>query len=148
MRSFKATDHREKVFSVLGICDEGLQPVITNTRIMPKTDRFIAPVIRAITVAQNLINSFIPHRPIGIPAALRLDYTKDPVAVYIDVARFFISSSPMFLDVLSLVQHRGDPSVGEYPSWAPRWFDGRSFQVFRGENCFAGLCVPPVSEIF
>ncbi|RYP26317.1 hypothetical protein DL768_011752 [Monosporascus sp. mg162] len=149
MRSFKATDVRDKVYSILGICDEGIQPVLTLTRLTRKTDRYLGAFHRAVTNVQNLINSHNPQLDFGIPAALKPDYGKDTASVYTDLVRFMISKSPMRLDVLSHVQHHSDPSPGEYPTWVPKWFEAKAYQVFReGGGCFnAGLCTPPLSDI-
>ncbi|RYP15360.1 hypothetical protein DL765_005751 [Monosporascus sp. GIB2] len=148
MRSFKATDVRDKVYSILGICDEGVQPVLTLTHITRETARYLGAFHRAVTNVQNFINSHNPQLDFGIPAALKPDYRKDTASVYIDLARFMISKSPMFLDVLSYVQHHSDPSPGEYPTWVPKWFEAKAYQVFRRGGAFAaGTCTPPLSDL-
>jgi len=155
MRSFKATDLRDKIYSVLGICDEGLQPVLTHTHITRQTDRWLGGLTRAITEVQNFVNERNPGLDWGIPAALKPDYSRGVPEVYTDLVRYMISKSPMFLDVLSFVQHHTTPNInpshnsGDYPSWVPKWFEPKSVSVFRGHSFKAGLCaVPPMSDRF
>lgn len=149
MRDFKATDNRDKIYSVLGICDEGIQPILTKTHFTRDTDRRLSILHRAVTGVQNYVNSRNPGMSVGIPDALKPDYEKDLVSVYTEIARYFISKSPMLLDVLSHVQHHEDPSevgCGGYPSWVPKWFESKGFHVYRGGSFSAGICTPPLSD--
>ncbi|KAK4172533.1 heterokaryon incompatibility protein-domain-containing protein [Triangularia setosa] len=147
MRAFKATDLRDKIYSVLGICDEGLQPIITRTHIARRSDRWLRGLTTAITGIQNFVNEHNPNLSWGIPAALKPDYTRPVPEVYTDLARFLISKMPMFLDVLSFVQHRTPPSPDDpYPSWVPKWFESKSITVFRGGDFTAGICTPPLGD--
>ncbi|KXX82394.1 Heterokaryon incompatibility protein 6, OR allele [Madurella mycetomatis] len=149
MRAFKATDLRDKIYSVLGICDEGLQPILTLTHITRESDRWLGGLTRAITAVQNFVNARNPDLSWGIPAALKPDYTRELPEVYTDLAKFMIRKSPMFLDVLSFVQHRSDPDpTDDFPSWVPKWFEPKSVNAFRGDNFMAGICVPPLSDLY
>jgi len=151
MRAFRATDVRDKIYSVLGICDEGLQPILTHTHITRQTDRWLGPLTGAVTRLKNFVNASNPDLSWGIPAALKPDYARDVPAVYTDLARYMTSKSPMFLDVLSFVQHKvappAFPAPGEFPSWVPKWFETKTFAVFRESNFGAGRCVPPLSDL-
>ncbi|KAK0701216.1 hypothetical protein B0T21DRAFT_379163, partial [Apiosordaria backusii] len=147
MRAFKATDLRDKIYSVLGICDEGLQPILTRTHITRRSDRWLRGLTTAITGIQNFVNDHNPDLSWGIPAALKPDYTRPIPEVYTDLAKFLISKMPMFLDVLSFVQHRAPPDPNDpYPSWVPKWFEPKSITVFRGGDFTAGICTPPPSD--
>jgi hypothetical protein len=147
MRNFKATDSRDKIYSILGLCDEGLNPIIAKTHIGRSTDRILSPIFRAITGVQNRVNSISPQLEIGVDPALKPDYEKDIPTVYTDITRFFINKAPKLLHVLSYVQHRVDPSTSEFPSWVPRWFEESAFEVFRGGGFSAGICIPPASDL-
>jgi hypothetical protein len=71
------------------------------------------------------------------------------VDVYIDIARYFITKMPKFLDVLSYVEHHTDPSEGGldgFPSWIPKWHEKKTFQVFRDGKFQAGICRPVASD--
>ncbi|KAK4665443.1 hypothetical protein QC763_401800 [Podospora pseudopauciseta] len=149
MRAFKATDLRDKIYSVLGICDEGLQPITTRTHITQRSDRWLRGLTTAITGVQNFVNERNPDLGWGIPAALKPDYTRPVPEVYTGLAKFLISKMPMFLDVLSYVQHRTTPTPDDpYPSWVPKWFETKSVTVFRGGDFTAGICTPPLGDFF
>lgn len=143
MRDFKATDSRDKIFSLFGISDEGLQPVLALTQIMTENNetlRFTQWLRQKGTSIQNYINNLGPDIDFGRPAALKPDYTKDILSVYCDLTRFLIRKAPRMLDVLDHVQHNDDPATGPFPSWVPKWFEPRSCAVL-GVGCFlAGLC--------
>ncbi|VUC29536.1 unnamed protein product [Clonostachys rosea] len=126
MRDFKATDPRDKVYAVIGVCDEGIHPILSLTH--------------------NYVNSHSPSLQAGIPDALIPDYNKDVATVYIDLARYLIKKAPMTLDVLSYIQHVKEPEPSsECPSWVPKWFEPRTYQKFRGMgNYQAGFCKTPV----
>lgn len=150
MRDFKATDPRDKVYSLIGICDEGIQPIMGATHITRETDRRLSGFHRIVTRVQNAINEHNPQLEFGIPAALKPDYNKDVVDVYIDIARYSITKMPKFLDILSYVEHHTDPSetgLDGFPSWVPKWYEGKAFHVFRGGKFTAGICRPSVSDL-
>ncbi|KXX78561.1 hypothetical protein MMYC01_204524 [Madurella mycetomatis] len=101
------------------------------------------PAIRTLRRAVSSFHGFMQrHRPdqrFGTPKALRPDYRKDAVAVYTDTTRFLMRKQSRMLDVLAHVQHNADPSLGEYPSWVPKWFEPSSCFPIRGAF-LAGLC--------
>ena len=139
LRSFKVTDPRDKIFALLGICDEGLQPELALTQIMGEESRLVHGLRRGLTLLQNQVNRLDPDIELVRHPALKPDYKKDTILVYTDLTRFLMRKSPRMLDVLDNVQHRGDPGAGEYPSWVPKWFEQNSCSVMKG--CFlAGLC--------
>lgn len=151
LRSFQATDQRDRIYSLLGICDEGIQPSLTLTQITPQSSRRISLLNRAMSHVQKHITSRNPDSSLAISSALRPDYTKDLVSVYIDIMRYFISKMPKLLDVLSHVQHHKDPSEvpdDAFPSWVVKWHEPSTYAVFRGHTFTAGVCIPPASDIF
>ncbi|KAI4162414.1 MAG: hypothetical protein LQ342_003980 [Letrouitia transgressa] len=145
-RDFQATDARDKIFSLLGISDEGLMPVLGLTRVMASNKNSLS--MRLLRHAQDGLTSFAeqvnrtgPGVDFGRHKALKPDYTRDTLEVYRDLARFMIRASPRMLDVLSFVQHSEDPSTSVFPSWVPKWFQPRSVSPIGGVGCFlAGLC--------
>ena len=140
-RNMRATDDRDKIFSLLGICDEGLQPVLALTQVMGSSnDGWLLRKMRSgITRFSEYANSLGPDVNFGRPRALMADYTRDTVSVYTDLARFLLRKAPRMLDALHHVQHVGDPGEGPFPSWVPRWFEPNSTFVFSGAF-LAGLC--------
>jgi hypothetical protein len=140
-RGFQATDIRDKFFAMLGVCDEGLEPVLALTQVNGSSTAGMLHVLRrGISRFNGFMQSISPNGgDFGMPRALRPDYRKDVVAVYTDLTRFLVRKSPRMLDVLDHVQHNQDPSAGEYPSWVPKWFEPTSCYPMKG--CFlAGLC--------
>ncbi|KAK2004316.1 HET domain-containing protein [Colletotrichum falcatum] len=139
-RTLQATDDRDKVFSLLGICDEGLNPVLALTQVFDNNDSWrIRLIRRGFTRVNNFVNGLAPGLNFGRPRALRPDYKRDTVLVYCDLTRFLMRKQPRILDVLDHVQHNEDPSLGDYPSWVPKWFDQRTCFVFKGAY-LAGFC--------
>ncbi|GKT56264.1 HET domain-containing protein [Colletotrichum tofieldiae] len=139
-RTLQATDDRDKVFSLLGICDEGLNPVLALTQVFDNNDSWrIRLIRRGFTRVNNFVNGLAPDLNFGRPRALRPDYKRETVLVYCDLTRFLMRKQPRILDVLDHVQHNEDPGLGEYPSWVPKWFDRRTCFVFKGAY-LAGFC--------
>lgn len=140
-RNMSASDDRDKIFSLLGICDEGIQPVLASTQVMGESNNgwLLQTLRRGVTRFNEYANSFAPDGNVGRPRALRVDYSRDAVLVYADLARFLLRKSPRMLDALNHVQHNGDPGAGAFPSWVPRWFEPNSAFVFSGAF-LAGLC--------
>lgn len=140
-RNMSASDDRDKIFSLLGICDEGIQPVLAATQIMGSSNNgwLLETMRKGITRFNEYANSLAPDSNVGRPRALRADYSRDTVLVYADLARFLLRKSPRMLDVLNHVQHRGEPGEGPFPSWVPKWFEPNSAFVFSGAF-LAGLC--------
>ncbi|KAH0565728.1 hypothetical protein GP486_000870 [Trichoglossum hirsutum] len=141
MRDFKATDPRDKVFSVLGISDEGLEPILAITQIMSTRESRTLKFFRRSAIGlANRLNAIGPGVDVGRNPALKPDYNKDLVEVYRDLTRFLIRRSPRTLDVLSHVQHADDPSQSFFPSWVPKWFQPRSASVLTVGMYLAGFC--------
>ncbi|KAL9611046.1 MAG: hypothetical protein Q9167_004293 [Letrouitia subvulpina] len=145
-RDFQATDARDKIFSLLGISDEGLMPILGLTRVMASNKnslsmRFLRHAQQGLTSLAEQVNRAGPGVDFGRHKALKPDYTRDTREVYRDLARFMIRTSPRMLDVLSYVQHSDDPSTSIFPSWVPQWCQPRSVSPIGGVGCFlAGLC--------
>ncbi|KKZ65881.1 hypothetical protein EMCG_08386 [[Emmonsia] crescens] len=141
-RDFKVTDPRDKVFSILGISDEGLEPATAFTQTMSSSDHnpTLALYRRfAIGVAKR-INSLGPDLDVLRHKALRPDYNKNLLEVYRDLTRFLIRKPPRVLTVLAHVQHTDDPDQSDFPSWVPKWFQPRQCSIL-DVGCFlAGFC--------
>ncbi|KAL2366080.1 hypothetical protein RJZ56_000920 [Blastomyces dermatitidis] len=141
-RDFKVTDPRDKVFSILGISDEGLEPATAFTQTMSSSDHNPALMLYrrfAIGVSKR-INNLGPDVDVLRPKALRPDYSKNLLEVYRDLTRFLIRKSPRVLNVLAHVQHTEDPAQSDFPSWVPKWYQPRQCSVF-DVGCFlAGFC--------
>lgn len=132
IRDFKSTDPRDKVYALLGISDEGLEPVRALT-----SENFVRRA--AVWMANQAIRLGVESHNIYRHAALRPNYEKSVKDVYRDLTRFLIRIPPGTLDVLSYVQHTSDPSQDSFPSWVPKWYEPRSVSVF-GDTCFmAGI---------
>ncbi|KAL6859797.1 hypothetical protein ACO1O0_003821 [Amphichorda felina] len=139
MRSFQATDIRDKIFALQGICDEGLQPALSMTQIMGQEGFMVRGARRLFTGLANTLNGFGPNLDFGRPEGLKVNYRKSAVDVYIDLARFMVRKSPRVLDVLDHVSHASNAEGGEYPSWVPKWFEPRITQTMSGAF-LAGFC--------
>ncbi|EEH38592.1 HET domain-containing protein [Paracoccidioides lutzii Pb01] len=141
-RDFKVTDPRDKVFSLLGISDEGLDPSLALTQIMSTsgTNTVLSLYRRAASSIARHINDLGPGLDILRHKALQPNYNKDVVEVYRDLTRFLIRKSPRVLSVLAHVQHTDDPAQSYFPSWVPKWFQPRQCSVL-DVGCFlAGFC--------
>ena len=138
-RPFQATDPRDKIFAMQGISDEGLNPILATTQVMGRETWFLRGVRRGFTRLAEGLNSLGPELDFGRPQALKPDYRKPVVDVYIDVTRFMIRKSPRVLDVLTHVMHTTNPEEGEYPSWVPKWFEPKTNQLMQG-YFLAGFC--------
>ncbi|KAK2745175.1 hypothetical protein FQN55_006299 [Onygenales sp. PD_40] len=141
-RDFKATDPRDKVFSILGISDEGLEPAISFTQTMSSSEHNPALLWyrRAASGIANRINKLGPNLDVLRHKSLQPDYNKDLVDVYRDLTRFLIRKSPRVLTVLSHVQHTDNPAEGNFPSWVPKWYQPRSCSIFDAGCFLAGFC--------
>lgn len=139
-RSFKASDIRDKLFSMLGISDEGLSPVIARTQILGTQPRWLPHLRRAATWVVDAVNSLGPEFDFARPEALKVDYRKPAVDVYIGLTRWMMRMPPRLLDVLDHVMHNEDPEEVEYPSWVARWFEPSTCQVMDGRIFRAGFC--------
>ncbi|KAI8261398.1 Heterokaryon incompatibility protein 6, OR allele [Colletotrichum sp. SAR 10_98] len=132
-RTFQATDDRDRIFSLLGICDEGINPILALTATASGQVSWRGRLVRrGLKRISDFINEFHPQGTFGTPKALMPDYKRETVAVYCDLARFLLRKTPRVLDVLDHVSHNEEPGTGEYPSWVPKWFEERTCLVFRG----------------
>ncbi|KAK3360772.1 HET domain-containing protein [Lasiosphaeria hispida] len=142
-RGFQATDIRDKIFAVMGICDEGLSPVLALTQVdgASNSGRRMQILRNAITGFNDSMQRHGPDPEWGTPRALRPDYRKDAVTAYTDMTRFLLRKPPRLLNVLHHVQHNTDPTLSqdEYPSWVPKWFEPATCFPFRGAF-LAGQC--------
>lgn len=142
-RGFQATDIRDKIFALMGICDEGLYPTLALTQVEGASNS--GRTMRALRSAFTSFNDFMQRHGAdpewGTPRTLRPDYRKDAVTAYIDMTRFLLRKSPRLLNVLHHVQHNTDPTIShdEYPSWVPKWFEPATCFPFRGAF-IAGQC--------
>ncbi|KAL8993106.1 MAG: hypothetical protein Q9169_006597 [Polycauliona sp. 2 TL-2023] len=145
-RDFKATDPRDKIFSLFGISDEGLMPVLGLTEVMSSNKnsfsmRLLKRAQRGLTDLSESINKTGPGVDWGRNKALKADYSKSHVEVYRDFTRFMMKKSPRILNVLSHVQHLNDPLSDDFPSWVPKWHQPRSVSLMGDVGMFlAGLC--------
>ncbi|KAL8649751.1 MAG: hypothetical protein Q9210_004213 [Variospora velana] len=145
-RDFLATDARDKIFSLLGISDEGLMPVLALSKVMHAdrnslSARFLHHAQRGLTSVAQRVNNLGPGIDLARNQALKADYNQGVVEVYRAFTRFMMRKSPRMLDILSHVQHLDNPLSDSYPSWVPKWFQPRSASLIGGIGCFlAGLC--------
>ncbi|KAL8723917.1 MAG: hypothetical protein Q9181_007083 [Wetmoreana brouardii] len=145
-RNFQATDPRDKIFSLLGISDEGLMPVSSLTKVMATDDnslsmRFLRHAQSGLASLTERVNRLGPGVDFGKNKALQTDYNKDMMEVYRDLTRFMMRKSPRMLDVLSHVQHLDEPPNDAFPTWVPKWFQSPSTSILGGTGIFlAGLC--------
>ncbi|KAL5347944.1 hypothetical protein ACLOAV_007356 [Pseudogymnoascus australis] len=141
-RDFKATDPRDKLFAILGISNEGLEPHLAR-KVMGDQNSFAVKLHRTVSKGINDLFTSLSNDVESIrPRGLKTDYTKDLMEVYRDFTRFLIRCSPRVLDVLSHVQHTDDPAESLFPSWVPKWFQPRSVSVPSG-MFLAGYCERP-----
>ncbi|TEA18172.1 Heterokaryon incompatibility protein 6, OR allele [Colletotrichum sidae] len=138
-RTLQATDSRDKIFALLGICDEGLNPVLALTQVTGGDVSWRLRLIRrGLKKVADFMSEHGTKEDFGRPMAMRPDYRKDAVLVYRDLTRFLIRRQPRVLDVLEHVSHIEQPGTGGYPSWVPKWFERRSCMVMKGAF-FAGF---------
>ena len=138
---FKATDPRDKIFALLGVSDEGLEPILgyINQSLL-KDSNYLRQFRRVGTTIANRVNALAPGIDLFRLPDLKSDYGKDLISVYRDMTRYFIRKNPGVLDVLNYVQHTDDPAESLFPSWVPRWFRPLSAFFLGGSQLFyAGL---------
>lgn len=138
-RAAQATDSRDKIFALFGISDEGLEPVYGLTEIMGRESWMLRTLRRGVTRLATGINNLGPGLDIGRPPALKPDYRREAVDVYVDLTRWMIRKSPRVLDVLNHVMHTRDPEGDPWPSWVPKWFEPRTCHMMKGYY-LAGFC--------
>jgi hypothetical protein len=140
IRDFKATDHRDRIYALLGISDEGLEPVIALTEIPGVDDSPVLNLFRRVgTWMANKARDIGPGIDLMRNAALKPNYEKPVKDVYRDLTRFLIRKSSRVLDVLGHVQHTSEPGQDSFPSWVPKWHEPRSVSVFSLEPFTAGI---------
>lgn len=162
LRDFEATDPRDKIFTLLGICDEGLDPSLALTQTIGAgstvTNTLTSGTRSFLRSAAKHINKYAPQgTDFGRHKALKPDYTKPFEEVYRDTVRFLVRKSPRLLDVLAQVQHTQDPTLRLtsssssassnnsqlpflLPSWVPNWSEARSASVIGFSGLFfAGI---------
>ena len=142
-KDFNATDPKDKVFALLGISNEGLQPNSTIRQVQaisnPSWKLRLLKKIEESAVSFAAANKSTGARAFGHPPALVPDYKKSVKDVYRDLTRYLIRVNPRHLDVLSHVQHTGNPLVGDFPSWVPKWNEPRKASPLSMGVFFAGL---------
>ena len=143
-RDFKATDPRDKIFALLGITDEGLNPQRAYQVMGPSDSlgvRLLHRLQGAATGVADYVNKLGPDMHFMRNKALIADYKKSVLEVYRDFTRFYLRKAPRVLDILSHVQHIEEPSTAGWPSWVPKWFEPRSASFFGMIPVFlAGFC--------
>jgi hypothetical protein len=140
IRNFKCTDPRDRIFALLGISDEGLQPVLALTQVEgAHNSRALSLLRRGVIWLSDKVNSLGPDINFLRPAALRPNYSKPVREVYRDFTRFSVRQQPRKLDILSLVQHTTHPLQDNWPSWVPKLHEERSVSLLPPGLCLAGI---------
>jgi hypothetical protein len=140
IRNFKCTDPRDRIFALLGISDEGLQPVLALTQVEgAHNSRALSLLRRGVIWLSGKVNSLGPDINFLRPAALRPNYSKPVREVYRDFTRFSLRQQPRKLDILSLVQHTTHPLQDNWPSWVPKLHEERSVSLLPPGLCLAGI---------
>ncbi|EDP49108.1 hypothetical protein KXV81_004269 [Aspergillus fumigatus] len=140
IRNFKCTDPRDRIFALLGISDEGLQPALALTQVEGAQDsRALSLLRRGMIWLSDKVNSLGPEINFLRPAALRPNYSKPVREVYRDFTRFSVRLQPRKLDILSLVQHTTHPFQDNWPSWVPKLHEERSVSLLPPGLCLAGI---------
>ncbi|RYP25540.1 hypothetical protein DL767_008350 [Monosporascus sp. MG133] len=130
IRNFKCTDPRDRLFGILGITDEGLEPVLANMDVLitgPTLRAFHTTMQKTFAWLGKKVSTLGPNTEISRRnPAITPNYTKSAMEVYRDFTRFMVRKSPRVLDVLSHVQHTSDPTPGSHPSWVPKFDEPQS----------------------
>jgi hypothetical protein len=137
IRDFQSTDPRDRIFAVLGITDEGQQPILAHGTLNDSAGPNMA--IRGVARFANWLNSMGPDIDVTRPQALKPDYSKPTMEVYRDFTRYMIRVSPRVLNILSHVQRTSSLDFEDYPSWVPRFDTPRSVSFFPAGFYWAGL---------
>jgi len=149
LRDFKATNPRDKIFGVLGISDEGIEPHLAGLKIMGNNNslrmRMTRKFFKTFYEFANTQREQGPDkRPVGRSSMLVPNYTKPTMEIYRDLVRFMLRNSPRILNVLSHVHHREqlkDSTVATWPSWVPKWYEPRFVSLIGSVGVFlAGFC--------
>ncbi|KAL5365567.1 heterokaryon incompatibility protein-domain-containing protein [Aspergillus floccosus] len=142
IRNFECKDPRDRIFALLGISDEGIQPVLALTQLEGGVEtRVLSLLRRGANWLSNNLNSVGPGLNIGRHPALTPSYTKPVEVVYRDFTRFYLRKSPRVLDILYLVQHTGDVFTEDssWPSWVPKLHEQRDVSVFAPGIYLSGI---------
>ncbi|GFF37931.1 heterokaryon incompatibility protein 6, OR allele [Aspergillus udagawae] len=140
IRNFKCTDPRDRIFALLGISDEGLQPVLALTQVEgARNSRALSLLQRGAIWLSEKVNSLGPNINFLRPAALRPNYSRPVREVYRDFTRFSVRQQPRKLDILSLVQHTTYPLQDHWPSWVPKLHEERSVSLLAPGLYLAGI---------
>ncbi|RMJ17686.1 hypothetical protein CDV36_002691 [Fusarium kuroshium] len=136
IRDFGATDPRDRIFAILGITDEGLEPVYSITE-----SNWLTDVARkGYSWISRRINSISPALEPTRHPALIPNYQKSMREVYQEFTRYCIWKPPRLLTVLGHIQHHEDPeTVVDFPSWVPRFDQCRIVSKFIPELSDAGV---------
>lgn len=123
---FGATDPRDKVFTMLGISDEDLDPFWAlwgslDQFEIPEKNRKDVEAAQQDLRAKNASNIDRYSRPI-----LKADYSKELIDTYTDLTRYLVRIPIRTLEVLTHMSHLCDPTEASFPSWAPKWFQKQS----------------------
>ncbi|RYP53261.1 hypothetical protein DL769_010553 [Monosporascus sp. CRB-8-3] len=143
IRNFKSTDPRDRLFGILGITDEGLEPVLANTAALTT-----GPTLRAFHIAMQKAFARLGKKVSTLGSnteisrrnpAITPNYTKSAMEVYRDFTRFMVRKSPGVLEVLSHVQHTSDPIPGLHPSWVPKFDEPQSCSLITSRLFIPGI---------
>jgi len=95
VRDFKASDQRDRIYTLLGISNEGVEPMIALTQVLGNDDIPALNLLRRVGVRMtNSAGGLGPgFDPLG-NVALKPDYEKPVKDVYRDLTRFLIRKSP------------------------------------------------------
>jgi hypothetical protein len=145
IRNFKSTDPRDRIFALLGLSNEGLEPILGLSEVLGGNGNYYTSLVRrGFGWLAERINSVGPGIDVVRHPALRPNYEKSVRDVYRDFARYCVRRSPRVLDVLSHVQHYEDPGNDEYPSWVPKFFEQRLVSFIPDGLYLAGI--PPTGH--
>ncbi|KAH6648824.1 HET domain protein [Truncatella angustata] len=140
IRDFQSTDPRDRLFAILGITDEGLQPVLANMEVMGRPNaKRLGMMHKAVAWVADKANSSRPGIDFGRNPALKPCYTKPAMEIYRNFTRYMVRKQPRLLDILSHVQHTKDPNGEPYPSWVPKFDTPRSVSYFPQQLYLAGV---------
>ena len=131
-RAFEATDPRDKIFTILGISEEGLRVDEQLRRLATKPRSVKDRLARRTTTAKesainfvlkNVLHIYVTPLPRRHPALIP-DYTRDIVDIYCNHTRYMVHYDFKTLETLSHVEHERDPTMtASFPSWVPKWFE-------------------------
>ncbi|EAW15058.1 HET domain protein [Aspergillus clavatus NRRL 1] len=140
IRNFKCTDPCDRILALLGVSDEGLQPVLALTQVEGvHNSRVLSLFQRGAIWLSEKMNSLRPNINFLRPAALRPNFSRPVQEVYRDFTRFSVRQQPRKLDILSLIQHTTYPLQDYWPSWVPKLHKERSVSLLAPGLYLAGI---------